>query len=383
MKLNQTLLRPEARQWVRDGLITEENAERLLQRYPLSGRNIWLGVFAVIGCLLCLAGIILLIAHNWQGIAPLTKLGTLLALLAGSAVLGVETQRCNAPRAWWECGYFALSLFPLLGLMLVSQIFHVSGDPTLLFLIWAIVIAPLPFLTGSISSYAMWLIATFAVLVCVCSEDWLDLPYTKNHYYAWLFVIWGAVCAVGSAFWGAGRYRPQRYLGQLIGFAVSLSAVYVLGFMIDEWFAAWLVLFVYAMALIWYGFYENLRRLVDLGLAFVMLTILSVFIRLVDDMLNTGLIFVGGGLLILCGVIAFYYIRRTLMRRMLSAASASSDIAFAAKDTAAKSTADENAAGADSGADAAVSRGDLTRRTDTTGTDTGANSDTGTNSDAR
>ena len=103
--MNPEKLRRESARWVADGLLTPEQAGRILSLYPEHSRNYWLAALVVIGSVLCLGGVILLIASNWQEIPAMLKLTGLLILLAGSTIVGIEAQARSAPRVISECGF--------------------------------------------------------------------------------------------------------------------------------------------------------------------------------------------------------------------------------------------------------------------------------------
>lgn len=75
----------EVQTWVREGLIGQAQGEAILGRYAEDGgRSLrFVRVISIAGAVLLSAGIILIIAHNWNAIHPWAKLGGLFVLLAG------------------------------------------------------------------------------------------------------------------------------------------------------------------------------------------------------------------------------------------------------------------------------------------------------------
>lgn len=319
---NQRKLGPEVEKWVADGLIISDQAKRILERYPKSGHNYWLIAFSAIGSLLMLLGISLLIASNWDDIPDLVKFVSLLLLLAGSTALAVESQRLGWHRAWWECGYLAAAVFPLLGLGLISQIFHVDGKASGLFLAWTLLIAALPYLTRSVSSFVMLLLGIMSVNACLLDEnyyDWISKDGTRMFSLTYLF--FGVVCAVLSQGWKRMGEPVMGDVGEFWGLLIGFVAAYIYGLDFfressHHWFWVWLAVFVAALGLIYFGYLREKAHQVNLGFVMVALTILSVFFRLVGTMMNTGLIFiVGGGAILIC-VLGLNHVRRRLLRRM-------------------------------------------------------------------
>jgi uncharacterized membrane protein len=269
--------------------------------------------FAIIGSVLVLGGIILLIAHNWQDIPPWVKMGTLLTLLAGSTVLGVETQARQRGEAWWEPAFLGAAVFPLLGLMLVSQIFHVQGHPVHLLLVWGLLIAPLVFLSRSLSVWVTWLIAWLLWIGHAQDRGWWGSANPGFETYCYLYMLWGVACAMLSQGWIHAQLPRHRDVGESLGIAVALLAGYLLGFELDPWLPVWTSVFLVCMGLIYLGYRGARPQRVNQGFAMIGVVILSVFIRLAGSMLDTGLIFLSGGIGILAGVYVLNRLRKHVL----------------------------------------------------------------------
>ena len=97
MKPTQKSLKPHVNNWVGDGLITQDQANSILAKYPVFSISPAVMTFSIIGGLLCVLGLILMISANWQSIPREAKLGGLLGLLAASTLLGAEGLR----RKWY------------------------------------------------------------------------------------------------------------------------------------------------------------------------------------------------------------------------------------------------------------------------------------------
>jgi len=84
-------LRQETPSWVRDGVVTAQQAETILARYPESGR--WfqrpIVVFSVLGGALVVLAVALLVAHNWHEIPRWAKLAGVLTFLLGAHAGGL------------------------------------------------------------------------------------------------------------------------------------------------------------------------------------------------------------------------------------------------------------------------------------------------------
>src|SRR4030095_14745743 len=86
-------LREETAHWVRDGLVSAQQAEAIVARYSDSGP--WysrpITIFSLLGGALLAGSVALIVAHNWAEIPRWAKLGGAVALLlaahAGGLVL--------------------------------------------------------------------------------------------------------------------------------------------------------------------------------------------------------------------------------------------------------------------------------------------------------
>ena len=312
---SQKELRPQVDGWKAAGLITDDQAANILARYPPNAPQRWPLAFLILGGVLCLGGIILIISSNWQAIPAPVKLAGLLALLAGSYVLAVETQRSGRSRAWWEIGYLGAAVFPLLGLMLISQIFHVSGNPFSLLLTWTLVILPLPFLTRSVSAFLLFLVAATALVLDL--PEGFHRPWWHFHTFSWIMAGYGLICALLSQFWLRLGEPILRNVGEYFGILLALIFLFVLGCdLSDTWFWVWLLVFALSLGLIARGYHDERIHQVNLGFCFAGLVILSIFLRLVGTMFDTGIIFIGGGLILIAGVSALEWLRRRLVAQI-------------------------------------------------------------------
>lgn len=313
--MNQKQLQPHTEAWVREGLIQPAQAQAILARYPVTGRNYWMIAFAVIGAVLILGGIILLVASNWQEIPELVKFIGLLALLAASTIAGVETQHRGMHRVWWECAYLGAAVFPLLGLMLISQIFHVQGQPTGLVLAWTVATAALPLLSRSVSAWVVQILALMSLLICAV-EDKLVVSDPDFAQWCQIWIVFGVALASGSQLWARHGLRVQRDVGEFWGILNTFIAAYVWGFETRHWLALWLLVFLAALGLIYRGYARQKAHQVNMGFVMVALIILSVFFRLIGTMAQTGVIFITGGAAILGTVWALNRLRRNVLQRM-------------------------------------------------------------------
>lgn len=93
-------LQDEVREWVRDGIITDEQAKEILARYDESERR-WPRVvlaLSLVGAVLVFAGIALFLATNWQDLSRPARAVVLVAAPTLAYVGGVAGYDRNAPK---------------------------------------------------------------------------------------------------------------------------------------------------------------------------------------------------------------------------------------------------------------------------------------------
>ncbi len=137
---------------VRDKVISPELADKIEQYYAtkdVGKPNRLFAIFGVFGALLVGAGIILMLAHNWDDFSRATK--TILAfvpLLIGQLIAGYAILK-EKSNAWKEAsGTF---LFFAVGacIALISQIYNIPGELGSYLLTWIVLCLPLIYLLRS------------------------------------------------------------------------------------------------------------------------------------------------------------------------------------------------------------------------------------------
>jgi len=101
-------LAADARGWVSDGLIGEDQARAILARYGASYDDAvkgWRGYLVLLSLAAVMAGVglILLLSHNWEEIPSWLKLGGILVLLGLINLQGLRLWHGTAPpSSWWR-----------------------------------------------------------------------------------------------------------------------------------------------------------------------------------------------------------------------------------------------------------------------------------------
>jgi uncharacterized membrane protein len=224
----------EVREWVRDGLIGQAQADAILTRYAQDrGRSLqFLQVILIAGAVLLGLGIILIIAHNWNSIHPWVKLGALFALLAGSHYAGWRFRfgTPSLPRVG-DAFLLVAGLLFLAGIGLVSQIYHLDERPANGVLLWWVGIAAMPWLAQSSPLQTLSTVGFLAWLGMEVSagDSWIYLGTVSWTFPAAAVLLGGVLFFVGQ--WS--RVRPLIWSGNVVatlGLVLFAAGSYLLGF---------------------------------------------------------------------------------------------------------------------------------------------------------
>jgi hypothetical protein len=159
---------------VAGGVLDEDGARRMRDHYELRSRSDDRHrtsiVLSVLGALLTGGGIVLLVAHNWDSLAPLVRVGiALLILLSGQAVAGYALWRRRESTAWTEGASLYLASAVATSLALVHQVYQVAISVDS-YLLWCVgLVLPTIYLLRSRAALIVVWIGTTGYLV---ASDW-------------------------------------------------------------------------------------------------------------------------------------------------------------------------------------------------------------------
>lgn len=143
-----------------EGVVSSETAERLVSYYAAntaSGMHWAIIAFAILGSLLIGSGIILLFAHNWDGLTrPTRAVLSFCPLLIGAALSMVALIKKGGTASRESAGLFH-SLAVGASIALIGQTYHLPSDTPAFLLAWALLIMPLMFLLRSTGAYLIYL----------------------------------------------------------------------------------------------------------------------------------------------------------------------------------------------------------------------------------
>ncbi|MDR6226328.1 DUF2157 domain-containing protein [Desmospora profundinema] len=134
--MSRKWLEQEGPSWVKEGILTREQYQRLLERTPRKENRIqsWL---PTLGSLLMGLGILSFVASNWDGIPPLGRLAILvLSMVAFYLTGGTLLQRGHPHLGAALAGLGVISFGA--GMVLVGQTFQYVAHDVRLFILWGL-----------------------------------------------------------------------------------------------------------------------------------------------------------------------------------------------------------------------------------------------------
>lgn len=238
MKAFEDKLAEHSSEWVREGLITAEQRAALVARHPV-GENShrFVAIVATIGGSLVAAGIGLLIAANWHDLGDWVKIAGLLALLIGAHAAGWRWRISpgNYPKAG-EVFFMVGCVLFLLGIALVSQIFHLNSRPATGVLLWWLGIAALPWIVRVKSAQFVSVVALLVWLgmELEATDSWLRLRsdgrWNSGELHAVAFFLIGAALLFTGLALRRGARADFAGIHEKLGLLLANGALYGLTF---------------------------------------------------------------------------------------------------------------------------------------------------------
>jgi len=138
---------------VSEGVITDDIASNIKKYYvredSKSGNNLQV-ILAVLGSLLVGLGILLILAHNWDGLSKVIKsvLAFTPLVIAQAMTVFVLLKKKNS-KMWREGVGVFIFLAVAISISLVSQIYHINGEFSSFMLTWMILVLPMIYILDS------------------------------------------------------------------------------------------------------------------------------------------------------------------------------------------------------------------------------------------
>jgi uncharacterized membrane protein len=213
-------LRSELPALIASGTISAENAQALERYYEAragSSHKVGVVLLATVGSILVAAGIVLLIAHNWDDFSrPVRCVIAFLPLIAAQALSVFVLMRRGESKAWRECAAIFNVAAVGTAISLVSQRYQIHGSLANFIFVWMLLSLPLVYLMRTTFGAITYLIGAWVWL-------WTrDRTSAFDPLYFWLLLL-----LVIPFF--AMLYRRDRGSRETAGLAIVLAAVAAMG----------------------------------------------------------------------------------------------------------------------------------------------------------
>jgi hypothetical protein len=243
----------ELRELMDSKVIDQAAADRIRGHYGdatrVSGSNVALTVFMILGSLLVGGGIILLLAHNWEDLTrEVRAILSFLPLLAAQGIAFMVIRKQPPSRASLEGSGLFLAMTAAASIALIGQTYNIYGDLGRFLLVWGLLILPIIYLFRSTAVFVLYLACVTGWCGFMRYEDRMTLPY------------WGLFLAAIPYFVTEarrGRYSISTVFG---GLAIAIAAIAGASIRLNwDWDGLWILQYsalfsaLYLAGTYWFG----------------------------------------------------------------------------------------------------------------------------------
>ncbi|HSP45474.1 MAG TPA: DUF2157 domain-containing protein [Chthoniobacterales bacterium] len=220
-------LRAELPELTARGVLSSEAAEALRQHYadevPSEPRRIGFVLSAILGSLLIGAGIILLVAHNWDFLSRPIRCAIAFTPLVISHGLGVFVLlRRNESTSWRESAAILNVAAIGTAIALVSQTYQIQGDFARFILVWMLLALPIIYLFGTSVGLSIYFVGVTVWVLSSKTGDFLGVR--PNDLWGWALLLLGVPAFI------ARLRRDRSGYGTLLALtALAVAAAFGLG----------------------------------------------------------------------------------------------------------------------------------------------------------
>ena len=176
------------KKWLTDGLITEQQAQKMLADVAIHRKehssDKLIVVMSTIGAILLGIGAVLFVASNWLVLSRLAKVFILTGSTFGVSYVGYlfAYERKNLPKVGAALLFLGSLLFGAT-IFLIGQIYNIQAHSHTLILVWLVGILPLVYVLQSVSVAGLASLLLFLWIglfifrgATLATEDWIALP---------------------------------------------------------------------------------------------------------------------------------------------------------------------------------------------------------------
>lgn len=212
---------------ISSGVLSAEAAEALRQHYSATDsgepRRIGFVLSAILGSLLIGAGIILLVAHNWDFLGRPVRCAIAFTPLVLSHALAIFVLlRRNESAPWREAAAILNVAAIGTAIALVSQTYQIQGDFARFILVWMLLALPIVYLFRTSVGLAIYFVG--ATVWVLSSKGGPFFGARPNDLWVWALLLLGV-----PAFIARLRQDRNSYGTLLIMTALAVAAAFSLG----------------------------------------------------------------------------------------------------------------------------------------------------------
>lgn len=212
---------------IASGVLSAEAAEALRQHYAVTDsgepRRIGFVLSAILGSLLIGAGIILLVAHNWDFLSrPIRCVIAFTPLVLSQALAIFVLLRRNESAPWREAAATLNVAAIGTAIALISQTYQIQGDFARFILVWMLLALPVVYLFRTSVGLAIYFVG--ATVWVFSSKGGPFFGARPNDLWVWALLLLGV-----PAFIARLRQDRNGYGALLVMTALAVAAAFSLG----------------------------------------------------------------------------------------------------------------------------------------------------------
>ncbi|MDM5317806.1 DUF2157 domain-containing protein [Fictibacillus sp. b24] len=136
--MNKKWMRSEGQKWVEDNIITDDQLNLIVARYPdTNDKRRITGILPVLASILIGIGILSFIASNWGEIPPLARLSLLIVIMLGFYYTGDRSLKAGNETLGTSLNILGIITFGS-SIILLGQTFHLNAVDARLFVFWSL-----------------------------------------------------------------------------------------------------------------------------------------------------------------------------------------------------------------------------------------------------
>ena len=225
------------KKWIKDGIITEEQARKMLADVAESKKeqssNKLITFISTIGAISLGIGAILFVASNWQVMPNIIKVLFLLGITLGVYYIGYifKYQKQNLPKVGVALIFLGALLFGST-VFLVAQIYHINANSHTLILIWLLGILPLVYALKTIPIAALSSLLFYVWMALFVFRNFSFTEACGVFFYLPVLYLIGGILqfGIGGLHYLSEDFKAIARTYRIAGIKISMLALFLLTF---------------------------------------------------------------------------------------------------------------------------------------------------------